>query len=422
VNRPSAALVGAAIVAVAIGCHTTAPVSETRRPPWLVDPRAGLPGPFAPDAGEGWAALSRGDLEVAARIYARARDAASRIGAIEAMAAGGDFDRAHEACGRLFDEGLATAPLLSACGQTEAELGQWADAYELFRDAARKLPGEPGLSPLAAGIALRAVEDRLSRARSATAEGDYGEAAVEAEAALRIAPESLEALKAAREAEEGKEDWDAAFRHAEAAHRLAPGDAELAEAAARLADRTRRFDVAAQIYGELAASEPRFAERAARSREEFIISNWPSEDRAAARAARLTRAQACVLVWRLLPGIRSVAAAASAPVAADILTRRDRKVLSRSIQLGLIGVDASTHRARPDALLTRADAARLLVRAASLVGSDDVRDCLEAGDPADGALTRVVACGWLSSGRGSGISGAELRRALVRIGGAEEVW
>jgi hypothetical protein len=101
------------------------------------------------------------------------------------------------------------------------------------------------------------------------------------------------------------------------------------------------------------------------------------------------------------------------PVASDILARADQRVLSRGLQLGLISVDTATHRARPDAFLTRSEAARILLRAGAVTGAPGLAAC--AGKPENAGKPAALAagCGLLPSSRSRTVSGAEFRRAIA---------
>lgn len=94
----------------------------------------------------------------------------------------------------------------------------------------------------------------------------------------------------------------------------------------------------------------------------------------------------------------------------------------RAISLGLIDVDSGTHRARPDAVLTRAASARFLLRLSAALrrpfGPEP--ECLQTAAgvaKAGGAeAIRVAArCGLLSESGGSFVGGAEFTRGLDRL-------
>jgi hypothetical protein len=123
------------------------------------------------------------------------------------------------------------------------------------------------------------------------------------------------------------------------------------------------------------------------------------------------------LLWKLLPQIRSASPTDRAPVASDIVSRKDQRILARALQLGLISVDPATHRARPDGVLSRVDAVRMLLRAGSLAGSRAGDACVSPGARVADVLPAAARCGLLPASRRSGVSGAEFRRAISFLEG-----
>ena len=92
----------------------------------------------------------------------------------------------------------------------------------------------------------------------------------------------------------------------------------------------------------------------------------------------------------------------------------------RSVSLGLFDVDPDTHRALPDAPLSRAAAATLMLRLAVLLsGPGAGLECLKgAPGPGRGAADaiRVAArCGLLSESGGAAVGGPEFTRGLDRL-------
>jgi hypothetical protein len=122
----------------------------------------------------------------------------------------------------------------------------------------------------------------------------------------------------------------------------------------------------------------------------------------------------------MFPEVRE-ARVTSGVVATDLLDRRDSRATMRAVSLGLLDVDPDTHRARPDAPLTRAAAARLLVRLGTTLGSPRTRpECLRdpgaARTAAADAIRVAAKCELLSeSGSSSAVGGAELTRGLDRL-------
>jgi tetratricopeptide (TPR) repeat protein len=389
-------------------------------PPYLLDPRLGLTGPFPSAVEEGWKRLAADDPKEARRIFSSAgSEPAARIGLIEALVESGSLEEARAGCRSALADGIDTAPLLAACGQAEGEAGNWSEAYDLFDGASVRLPESSGLWSLRAHAAPLAVEFWLEGARTALSAGEFEEAQQAAEKAISIDSQQPEALRVAGEAALGAEDFAVAAERYEAAWRQDPSDIAVGEKAGDLAMKVGRYAAAEEIFGALARTEPRFASRAREAREEALIANWPPGDRAAAHTARLTRAQAAILLWRLMPEIRSLELEGPSPVATDILSRKDRRILSHCLQLGLLSVDASTHRARPDAVLSRAEGGRMLARAAGLGGSTGVLSCLQSHGREEGGGTAATDCGLLTKGKSGPISGAEFRRGLAAIRAGE---
>ena len=128
------------------------------------------------------------------------------------------------------------------------------------------------------------------------------------------------------------------------------------------------------------------------------------------------------LLWKLLPQIRSVPATARSPIASDILSRKDQRILSRALQLGLLSVDPATHRARPDAALPRIEAIRMLLRAGGLAGLKAGDACAAKGEKSAEVLSAAARCGLLPAAGRTGVTGPEFRRAIafLQVGRASE--
>jgi len=82
-------------------------------------------------------------------------------------------------------------------------------------------------------------------------------------------------------------------------------------------------------------------------------------------------------------------------------------------------VDRETHRTRPDGLLTRRTAARMLLRLLRIVNPAVHPRCLEdspeSGRSAAEAARAAVACGLLPESENSSVSGREFTRGLDRV-------
>ncbi len=177
--------------------------------------------------------------------------------------------------------------------------------------------------------------------------------------------------------------------------------------------------MAVTVFDSLAARNPTLRERAAEARLAFRVDNWPDAERQAARARRSTRAGAALLTSWMFPELREVEVR-SGVVAGDVLERRDSRLMIRAVALGLLDVDPETHRARPDAPLSRAAAAQLLLRLPVVLGKTaGAAGCQSPGGDTmrtgAEAIRLAARCGLLSESGGPYVSGPELTRGLDRL-------
>jgi len=91
----------------------------------------------------------------------------------------------------------------------------------------------------------------------------------------------------------------------------------------------------------------------------------------------------------------------------------------RAVSLGLLEVDRDTHRARPDAGLTRRAGARMLLRLLKVVQRGKPPDCLEgvpeSGRSAAETVRAAIGCGFLETEEGTFVGGEEFTRGLDRV-------
>ncbi len=410
---------------VALGrCASAPPAAPRDRFP--LDPREGLPGPIDAAVGRGWQALLRGDTTAAERDFRSVpgrgpSGRAAAIGRIEVLVASRRSIDALAPCGASLDEGTPTVPLLVACGEARARTADPVGAVELYDRAAAMAPGRPGLAARAAGLRAEAAETLLDQALASAGAGRREEAQRQVARALGWTSLSAAILMRAGDVECELGERERALGYYREAIALGAADPALEERAGDLALELGDLSTGVSIFDGLAARDPRFADRAAEARLAFRVANWPDAERQAARSRRLTRAGAALLVWWIFPEVReAVVATPAGIVASDVLERRDRRVMMRAIALGLLDVDPYTHRARPDAPLTRVAAARMmLLLAARLDRSGSAPECFQ-GVPGPGkggqeAIRVAARCKLLSESGGSVVSGAEFTRGLDRL-------
>jgi tetratricopeptide (TPR) repeat protein len=416
-RRPAAIL----MLLAAGRCASVPPAGP--RDHFPLDPREGLPGPFAESIGEGWKALAAGDASGALRDFelepSGPSHSAAGIGEIEALVMLGRSVEVLGRCAGVAEQTDATLPLLVACGEAETRAGSAATAYELYALAATRAgAARPGFSERAQKLLREATEAVLADAARESAAGRYAAARADVARALAWNPRSASVLAQAAQVECAAGEKERALQYDREALSLGGLDEKDREAAGRLALELGDDTLAVSVFDALAAEDPKYAEDAAAARLAFRISNWPEAERQAARARRVTRSGAAGLVWWMFPEVRE-ARVAGAAVATDALERKDSRPMIRAVSLGLLDVDPDTHRARPDAALTRAAAAQLMLRLAGILAPGSGPACLQ-GSPgpwrgAADAIRLAARCGLLSESGGSQVSGPELTRGLDRL-------
>ena len=387
----------------------------------------GLKGPFDDAVSRGWKDLLAGDTAAAERQFRRAAASttpatsrAGRIGTIEALVLSRRSADALETCRELLAQGEATAPLLAACGEARARTADPVGAVELYDRAASAAPSLPGLASRAEELRRAAAEALLDEAARDAQAGRRDEARRQVARALGWSSRSSEILVRAGDVECEAGDRERALEYYREAIAIGGVDTAVEERAGDIALELRDYGAAVAVFDSLAARTPRFAGRAAEARLAFRVANWPDAEREAARSRRLTRSGAALLVWWVFPEVREARIESAGIVATDVLERKDSRAMMRAVSLGLLEVDPDTHRARPDAPMTRIVAARmLLLLAARLAGPGRMPACFQ-GAPGPGKAGRdsirvAARCELLSESGGSVVGGAEFTQGLDRL-------
>ena len=390
-----------------------------------LDPREGLSGTFDAAVGRGWQALLRGETSAAEREFRSVpgrgpSGRAAAIGSIEVLVASRRSSEALAPCATALDDGPATVPLLVACGEAHARTADPVGAAELYDRAVAMAPGRRSLAARADGLRSEAAEAMLEEALASAGQGRRDEAQRQVARALGWTSGSAAILTRAGDVECELGERERALGYYREAIALGAADPAVEERAGELALELGDYATAVALFDGLAARDPRFADRAAEARLAFRVANWPEAERQAARSRRLTRGAGALLVWWTFPEVREAVVSSAGVVATDVLERRDSRVMMRAVALGLLDVDPYTHRARPDAPLTRAAAARMmLLLAARLDRSGAAPECFQ-GAPGPGkagqdAIRVAARCKLLSESGGSVVSGAEFTRGLDRL-------
>jgi tetratricopeptide (TPR) repeat protein len=424
----AAAFLFCVCVLISVGCASSSgggPATGTsgqRGERFPVDPREELAGPFPEAVETGWQALAAGDAAAAEREFLRARGMrptlAAEIGLIEAWVL---LDRSSEALASCREAlaGPVTVALLVGCGEARARAGQVFEAHELYARAAARAGNRNWIRARADDLRKEAVESLARTATAGAKDQDFAEARRRIDRAIEMKPGDATLHAVAAEIELSAEQPDRAFERYREAYRLDPKNLPVQEHLAELAI-DRDPALAVSVLESLARRDPKYRDRAAAARLVFRVSNWPAPEREAAQSERLTRAEAAALVWWMLPEIRE-AKVRSSVIASDVVSRKDSRAVTRAVSLGLLDVDPETHRARPDAGLTRRTAARMMLRLLKILksGSGAPPPCLE-GSPESGrsnveALQAAVQCRLLDETEISWVGGREFTRGLDRV-------
>jgi len=425
----AAAFLFCVCVLISVGCASSggagaaAGTSGRRSERFPVDPREELAGPFPEAVESGSQALSAGDAAAAEREFLRARGMrptlAAEIGLIEARVL---LDRSGEAlasCRELLAGGPVTVALLVGCGEARARAGQVFEAHELYARAAARADNRNWIRARADDLRKEAIESLARTATAGAKDQNFAEARRRIDRAIEMKPGDATLHAVAAEIELSAGQPDRAFERYREAYRLDPKNLRVQEHLAELAI-DRDPALAVSVLESLARRDPKYRDRAAAARLVFRVSNWPAPEREAAQSERLTRAEAAALVWWMLPEIRE-AKVRSSVIASDVVSRKDSRAVTRAVSLGLLDVDPETHRARPDAGLTRRTAARMMLRLLKILksGSGGLPPCLE-GSPESGrsnveAVQAAVQCRLLDETEISWVGGREFTRGLDRV-------
>ncbi len=380
-------------------------------------------GPFADGTIRGCEALARGDAAAAESAFAAARSGPNRrlaaeIGWIEAVVLRGRAKEALSDCRTQLDAGDPTIPLLVACGEVNSRAGDAVEGHALYRRAVARGANRPGLDARTEELRLAARDQLLERARASAARKKWSESRAAVAQAIELAPESSSLREAAGDIEAEAGQKAAALRHYREAIEIGPRNTAVLQKTGGLALQLGDEALAVQVFERLARDDPKFAGRAEDARLAFRVANWPPAEREAARAPRLTRAQAAQLLWWMVPEVRE-ARGSAAVIASDAVSRRDSRQLTRAVALGLLEVDQETHRVSPDAHFTLPAAAKLLVRLLAILGPPSGETpCLRGS--ARGLLTNAEAlrlaqkCGLIPEREGGNVGGEMFLRALDR--------
>ena len=334
----------------------------------------------------------------------------------------GDAPGAVEAARRSGEAGglparLVEARALEASGDLPAALFVYRDLAGRSQPAAQQAAT---LEPRVAEILRRRIADALDRAQPVVAQRE-----LERLEALR--PHEEDTLRLALRVAAARGDRVRELALARSLMPAAAGDRELALRRAQLEMEVGDARTGLDLFQTLADAAPgdaRLAEELRRARFLWRVLNAPESVRRAAARPQVTRADLAVLLYWLVPQVRT-ARGGSGRIASDVLDHPAQEAIVRVVNLGLLGVDETLHRFDPDRAARRAELFRALLR---LLGEANASGCAALppapGDAAADPVCRgAAACGLAPSEADclptAPLSGAEaleaLRRALVLL-------
>ncbi|HEX4955645.1 MAG TPA: hypothetical protein VF017_19840 [Thermoanaerobaculia bacterium] len=363
----------------------------------------------------------------------RGEEQVARREAQELLAVDPTFAPARLLGAQLALSGGATVEALATSQELVASLPPWAPAQLLFARAS-DLAGElvdafEAYRRLgeAHEVAARRADEILPRVaeiyRHRVAEAlrldQLEEARRLSRHLLEIAPSEQLAWEAAREvaalgadpkAELAAVTWLSIRRPEDEDLLLRRGDLEL-----EVGKPERSIEIYETLLGRH-PGDPRYEDRLDRAKFRWRMIVLPAPVRSFTRATTLSRSGLAVLLYWLVPEIRS-ARPQSALIASDVVGHPHREEIARVINLGLMAVDPHLHRFAPDSPASRREALRALLTLAANRPSG----CENGATANDDPCARAEACGWLDDlalcGSREPLSGDEavelIRRSLV---------
>jgi tetratricopeptide (TPR) repeat protein len=368
----------ASVLLAAAGCAPRLPPAPaTQAYPEFVYPavpEALAAGRAARDHERGWRHLQGGDLAGAAAGFGLAlRRAPSFYPATTGEGYVALASERHEAALAAFDAALSRAPRYAPAlvGRGHALLGlerggEAADAFE------RAATADPALSYLGSRVAvlrLRAIQDRIARARAAADAGRLEEARAAYGAAIADSPDSAFLHRELAQVEVRHGAADRALEHFRRAAELDPADAGILVEIGALLEAGEDLDGALGSYREAydLQPDPELAERMAGLRARAREARLPAEFRAIPASRQLTRGELAALV-----GVRFESLLAAAPARQVVLTDARghwaADWIQRVAEAGVMD-PFENHTFQPDLAVQRSDLASVARRLALLEDS-----------------------------------------------------
>ncbi len=308
------------------------------------------------------------------------------------------------------------APALLLFARASDLSGELVDAFEAYH----QLGGSHEAAARRAGEILpRAAEIYRNRITEALRLDELEEARRLSRHLLAIAPSEEISWLSARDVAAVSEDAKGELAAVTWLSIRRPEDEELLLRRGDLELEVGKPERSIEIYEALLArhpADPRYADRLDRAKFRWRMIVLPAPVRSFTRAATLSRSGLAVLLYWLVPEIRS-ARPQAARIASDVVGHPHREEIARVINLGLMEVDPHLHRFAPEAPASRREALRALLTLAANRPSG----CKNTATASDDLCARAEVCGWLDDpalcGSREPLSGDEavelIRRSLA---------
>lgn len=433
-----------AVLAVALlfaGCGPKKPVVATTGPQF---PDFVFPAPAATTATneaavqhDAWAALQTGNVGVAdkelGRLLRRSPSDASLIAAL-----GYVLLAKHDLSPALtrFDQAITLRPSFASAfvgkGLTLVELGRAADAIAAF-EAAQKADPALDLAARIEALRFRAVDESVSRARTAAAAGRLDDARAAYSQALAASPESPLLLRELAAVERKGGNVAEARAHLEQAAAADPRDRATQVALGELFESEQDLDSAARAYEAAQAIEPTadISARVAAVREHVDLARLPEEFRSIATRATATRGDLAALIGVRLAALLRGAAPRPPAVVTDTRGHWAARWIVPVLQAGVME-PFSNHTFQPRDELRRLDLAVAAARVLDLISPLEPTRAsrwsnkpvslvdLPASHPAYKDVSAVIAAGVLEAPNRTFdptrlVTGAEAQDAVARL-------
>jgi len=331
---------------------------------------------------EAWSLLQGGNAKAAARKFSSVvKEAPAFFPADAGLGYSALAQHDYRAALTEFDRALAASPdyLPALLGRAEAleASNQFADAVAALDAVLRVDPSRADLRTRADSLRFRGIEDLVAQARKAQQGGKLDDARSAWERAIQSSPDSAFLYRELAGVERQAGNLDRAEQQVQTAIRLDPRDAAAYVLAAEIAEARGNVKGALDEYQKArdAGGRPDVADRIRDLERRVAIAAMPDAYRAIGTAPEVTRADLAALIGvRLEPWLAQVPQVSPA-LMTDVRDHWAERWILAVTRAGLMEVYPN-HTFQPAVVVQRADLARIVSRALSLLEAQTHNDAL----------------------------------------------